>query len=71
MILSIHLGISFNQLMHNFHISHFSSNDKRGLTILLKKQLKFNSVAYVEKFLSGWYNFIYKLLLKYLCQSVT
>lgn len=41
MILSIHLGISFNQLMHNFHISHFSSNDKRGLTILLKKQLKF------------------------------
>ena len=44
MILSIHLGISFNQLMHNFHISHFSSNDKRGLTILLKKQLKFNSV---------------------------
>lgn len=44
MILSIHLGISFNQLMHNFHISHFSSNDKRGLTILLKKQLKFNGV---------------------------
>ena len=48
MILSIHLGISFNQLMHNFHISYFCGNDKRSLTILLKKQLKFNSVIVIN-----------------------